>query len=85
MNKLVKAIIDIYGQVGDFRITPYDGAIPISEADAQAERAVKDYTDALLSEERAQNERLLNLLRDCNTESMSWLDARDAALEEQSK
>lgn len=29
-----------------------------------------------------QNERLLNLLRDCDPESMSWLDARDAALEE---
>lgn len=27
-------------------------------------------------------ERLLNLLRDCNTESMSWLDARDAALDQ---
>ena len=30
----------------------------------------------------AENERLLNLLRDCDPESMSWLDARDAALEE---
>jgi hypothetical protein len=29
-----------------------------------------------------QNERLLNLLRDCNTESISWLDARDAALDQ---
>ena len=30
----------------------------------------------------AENERLLNLLRDCDPESMSWLDARDAALGE---
>lgn len=28
----------------------------------------------------AENERLKNLLRDCDPESMSWLDARDAAL-----
>ncbi len=28
----------------------------------------------------AENERLLTLLRDCDPESMSWLDARDAAL-----
>jgi hypothetical protein len=85
MNKLVEALIDIYAQVGDFRISPFDGAIPISEADRLAEKAVEDYTNAALMEVRAQNERLLNLLRDCNTESMSWLDARDAALEEQSK
>lgn len=82
MNKLIEAIIDIYGQVGDFHITPFDGAIPVSEADAQAEKVVKVYTDAILMEARAQNERLLNLLRDCDPESMSWLDARDAALEE---
>jgi len=30
----------------------------------------------------AENERLKNLLRDCHTESISWLDARDAALGE---
>lgn len=82
MNKLIEAIIDIYGQVGDFHITPFDGAIPVSEADAQAEEVVKVYTDTILMEARAQNERLLNLLRDCDPESMSWLDARDAALEE---
>ena len=50
MNKLVETLIDIYSQVGDFRITPYDGAIPISEADAQAEKAVEDYTNALIGE-----------------------------------
>jgi hypothetical protein len=31
----------------------------------------------------AENERLLTLLRDCDPESMSWLDARDEALGEQ--
>jgi hypothetical protein len=30
----------------------------------------------------AENERLKNILRDCDPESMSWLDARDAALGE---
>jgi hypothetical protein len=30
----------------------------------------------------AENEKLLNLLRDCDPERMSWLDARDAALGE---
>ena len=50
MNKLVETIIDIYGQVGDFHIVPYDGAVPISEADAQAEKAVEDYTNAVIRE-----------------------------------
>ena len=50
MNKLVETIIDIYAQVGDFRITPYDGAIPVSEADAQAEKAVEDYTKAVVEQ-----------------------------------
>jgi len=50
MNKLVETIIDIYAQVGDFHITPYDGAIPVSEADAQAEKAVEDYTNAVIRE-----------------------------------
>jgi hypothetical protein len=58
MNKLVEAIIDIYGQVGDFHITPFDGAIPVSEADEQAEKAVKVYTDAILMEAHAEIERL---------------------------
>lgn len=50
MNKLVETIIDIYAQVGDFRITPYDGAIPVSEADAQAEKAVENYTKAVVEQ-----------------------------------
>jgi hypothetical protein len=50
VNKLVETIIDIYAQVGDFRITPYDGAILVSEADAQAEKAVEDYTNAVIRE-----------------------------------
>jgi hypothetical protein len=50
MNKLVETILDIYGQVGDFHIVPYDGAIPVAEADAQAEKAVEDYTNAVVRE-----------------------------------
>ena len=50
MNKLIGTILDIYGQVGDFHIVPYDGAIPVSEADAQAEKAVEDYTNAVIRE-----------------------------------
>jgi hypothetical protein len=41
-------------------------------------KRASDRIEALIAE----NERLLNLLRDCDPESMSWLDARDAALEE---
>ena len=52
MNKLVETILDIYGQVGDFHIVPYDGAIPVAEADAQAEKAVEDYTNAVIREVR---------------------------------
>lgn len=40
--------------------------------------AAADRIEAL----EAENERLKNILRDCNPESMSWLDARDAALGE---
>jgi hypothetical protein len=46
--------------------------------------AVGTKGQAIIDELCAENERLLNLLRDCDPESMSWLDARDAALEEQS-
>lgn len=35
-----------------------------------------------LEAQAAENERLKNILRDCDPESMSWLDARDAALGE---
>jgi len=52
MNKLVGTILDIYGQVGYFHIVPYDGAIPVAEADAQAEKAVEDYTNAVIREVR---------------------------------
>lgn len=50
---LVQTLVEIYGRVGDFHITPCDGAIPVSEADRLAEKAVEDYTNAALSEERA--------------------------------
>ena len=49
---LIKTLVEIYGRIGDFHITPCDGAIPISEADRLAEKAVEDYTNAILSEER---------------------------------
>jgi hypothetical protein len=58
MNKLVETIIDIYAQVGDFHITPYDGAIPVSEADAQAEKAVEEYTNAILGKAQVDIEKL---------------------------
>lgn len=51
---LVQTLVEIYGRIGDFHITPCDGAIPVSEADRLAEKAVEDYTDAL----KAENERL---------------------------
>jgi predicted RNase H-like nuclease (RuvC/YqgF family) len=38
--------------------------------------------DAKVEALEAENERLKNILRDCDPESMSWLDARDAALGE---
>lgn len=45
--------------------------------DKQREEAA-DRIEAL----SAENERLREILRDCDPESMSWLDARDAALGE---
>jgi hypothetical protein len=72
MNKLVKKIIDIYAQVGDFRITPYDGAIPVSEADAQAEKAVEDYTKAVIREERAK------IVAWCRNVNIDWCRCDDA-------
>ena len=45
--------------------------------DKQREEAA-DRIEALSEE----NERLKKILRDCDPESMSWLDARDAALGE---
>ena len=62
MNKLIEAILDVYGQVGDFHITPFDGATSIFDADAQAEEVVKVYTEALLTEARAEIERLREAL-----------------------
>lgn len=50
---LVQTLLEIYGRIGDFNVTPCDGAIPVSEADRLAEEAVEGYTNAILSEERA--------------------------------
>lgn len=50
---LVQTLVEIYGRIGDFNVTPCDGAIPVSEADRLAEEAVEDYTNAILNEERA--------------------------------
>jgi hypothetical protein len=47
---LAQTLVEIYGRIGDFHITPCDGAIPISEADRLAEKAVEDYTNALKAE-----------------------------------
>jgi hypothetical protein len=45
---LVQTLVEIYGRIGDFHITPCDGAIPVSEADRLAEKAVEDYIDAII-------------------------------------
>jgi hypothetical protein len=58
---LVQALVEIYGRIGDFHITPCDGAIPVSEANRLAEKAVEDYTNAIRSEERA---KVVALLRE---------------------
>jgi hypothetical protein len=50
---LVQTLLEIYGRIGDFHVTPCDGAIPVSEADRLAEKAIEDYANATLSEERA--------------------------------
>jgi len=50
---LIKTLIDIYGRVGDFYISPCDGAILVSEADQLAEKAVEIYTDEAAQAERA--------------------------------
>ena len=52
MNPLIKTLIDIYGKVGDFRITPCDGAIPISEIDRLAQEAVEQHNIAVAKAER---------------------------------
>ena len=47
-NALVQTLVEIYSRIGDFHITPCDGAIPVSEADRLAEKAVEDYTNAII-------------------------------------
>jgi hypothetical protein len=53
VNPLIKTLIEIYGRIGIFHITPCDGAIPISEADRLAEKTVEKYTQDVAKEERA--------------------------------
>ncbi len=55
---LVQTLVEIYGRIGDFHITPCDGAIPVSEADRLAEKAVEDYTNAILGKAQAEIEKL---------------------------
>ncbi len=52
MTDLIETLIDIYGKVGDFHITPCDGAIPISEADRLAQEAVEQHNIAVAKAER---------------------------------
>jgi methylmalonyl-CoA mutase cobalamin-binding subunit len=59
VNPLIKSLIDIYGKVGDFHITPCDGAIPISEADRLAQEAVEQHNTAVAKAER---ERIIALI-----------------------
>jgi hypothetical protein len=51
VTDLIKTLIDIYGKVGDFHITPCDGAIPISEADRLAQEAVEQHNIAVAKAE----------------------------------
>jgi hypothetical protein len=59
---LVQTLVEIYGRIGDFHITPCDGAIPISEADRLAEKAVEDYTTDAIGKAQAEIERLRSLI-----------------------
>ena len=61
-----------------YRIQESHWCIDAEELERQRQAAA-DRIEAL----SAEVERLLNLLRDCDPESMSWLDARDEALGEQ--
>lgn len=60
MSDIIKTLIDIYGRVGDFRITPYDGALPMSEADRLAREAVEQHDKAVLAAIRAEIEDIEN-------------------------
>lgn len=63
-------------KTNDEQLANVCAAIAADRKAAQTEAA--DRIEAL----EAENERLKNILRDCDPESMSWLDARDAALGE---
>ena len=55
---LVQTLVEIYGRIGDFHITPCDGAVPVSEADRLAEKAVEDYAKAVVGNAQAEIEKL---------------------------
>ena len=60
-------------------------ACSIIESEAAENEALRHDLErqmTIANEQVNEVERLLNLLRNCNTESISWLDARDAALEQ---
>lgn len=69
-------------------VTPKQLGVATSEALCRAIEQQEDLRHDLerqmtiANEQVNEVERLLNLLRDCNTESISWLDARDAALDQ---
>jgi hypothetical protein len=52
LEKLRADLVEIYGRIGNFHITPCDGAIPISEADRLAEKTVEKYAECVAEEER---------------------------------
>jgi signal transduction protein with GAF and PtsI domain len=62
VNPLIKTLVEIYGRIGDFHITPCDGAIPISEADRLAEKAVEAYAKTVWEDQAAEIERLREAL-----------------------
>lgn len=78
MTDLIKTVIDIYGRVGDFRITPYDGALPMSEADRLAREAVAQHDKAVAEAER---DRIVAFLNCCGGELANkyadWIEAGD--------
>ena len=71
MTENDKALVERLREMGEH---PCRSELPMGEDLRQA----ADRIEAL----SAENERLKKILRDCDPESISWLDARDAALGE---
>jgi len=79
MHPLIEKLRGIYGRIGIFHITPCDGDIPISEADRLAEKAVEEYTKAIIAEQAAEIERLRDALLNINGAVDTLEDAHEIA------